>query len=227
MSPFEIALHSVNNVKLIDPLIGYDDYIALDLSDANLELSKINCANAVDFENFIDNYFKKNKAKIAFGGYNEKRSLYKRSLMFNENESTERNIHIGLDIWAKAATPIFAAIDGTIHSFKNNLGLGNYGPTIILQHNIQNHDFYTLYGHLSLNSIKNIEVGRILKKGEQLGTLGDYEINGDYAPHLHFQIIKDIGDHFGDYPGVCSQKDLSYYLSNCPDPNRLLKIKSH
>lgn len=227
MSPFEIALHSVNNVKLIDPLIGYDDYIALDLSDANLELSKINCANAVDFENFIDNYLKKNKAKIAFGGYNEKRSLYKRSLMFNENESTERNIHIGLDIWAKAATPIFAAIDGTIHSFKNNLGLGNYGPTIILQHNIQNHDFYTLYGHLSLNSIKNIEVGRILKKGEQLGTLGDYEINGDYAPHLHFQIIKDIGDHFGDYPGVCSQKDLSYYLSNCPDPNRLLKIKSH
>ena len=227
MSPFEIALHSVNNVKLIDPLIGYDDYIALDLSNANLELSKINCANAVDFENFIDNYLKKNKAKIAFGGYNEKRSLYKRSLMFNENESTERNIHIGLDIWAKAATPIFAAIDGTIHSFKNNLGLGNYGPTIILQHNIQNHDFYTLYGHLSLNSIKNIEVGRILKKGEQLGTLGDYEINGDYAPHLHFQIIKDIGNHFGDYPGVCSQKDLSYYLSNCPDPNRLLKIKSH
>ncbi len=227
MSPFEIALHSVNNVKLIDPLIGYDDYIALDLSDANLELSKINCANAVDFENFIDNYLKKNKAKIAFGGYNEKRSLYKRSLMFNKNESTERNIHIGLDIWAKAATPIFAAIDGTIHSFKNNLGLGNYGPTIILQHNIQNHDFYTLYGHLSLNSIKNIEVGRILKKGEQLGTLGDYEINGDYAPHLHFQIIKDIGDHFGDYPGVCSQKDLSYYLNNCPDPNRLLKIKSH
>jgi murein DD-endopeptidase MepM/ murein hydrolase activator NlpD len=227
MSPFEIALHSVNNVKLIDPLIGYDDYVALDLSDANLELSKINCANAFDFENFIDNYLNKHKAKIAYGGYNEKRSLYKRSFIFNENESTERNIHIGLDIWAKAATPIFAAIHGTVHSFKNNLGLGNYGPTIILQHNFQNHNFYTLYGHLSLKSIENIEVGRVLKKGELLGTLGDYEINGDYAPHLHFQIIKDIGDYFGDYPGVCNQNDLSYYLSNCPDPNVLLKIKSH
>jgi hypothetical protein len=25
--------------------------------------------------------------------------------------------------------------------------------------------------------------------------LGDYTVNGDYAPHLHFQIIDNIGDH--------------------------------
>lgn len=84
--------------------------------------------------------------------------------------------------------------------------------------------FYTLYGHLSLDSLDGLEIGTVFKKGEQFATLGDAAINGDYAPHLHFQIIKNIADKFGDYPGVCSKKELPFYLENCPDPNLLLKI---
>ena len=57
-----------------------------------------------------------------------------------------------------------------------------------------------------------------------MATLGDATINGDYAPHLHFQIIKDIAENTGDYPGVCSKNKRNYYLDNCPDPNLLLKI---
>jgi murein DD-endopeptidase MepM/ murein hydrolase activator NlpD len=64
------------------------------------------------------------------------------------------------------------------------------------------------------------------KKGQQIATLGDASVNGDYSPHLHFQIIKNIGDYFGDYPGVCSKTDLNFYLDNCPNPNLLLKIKN-
>jgi len=41
---------------------------------------------------------------------------------------------------------------------------------------------------------------------------------------LHFQIIKDIKDYKGDYPGVCAAKDLKYYKNNCPNPNLLLKL---
>ena len=91
---------------------------------------------------------------------------------------------------------------------------------------IDNHQFYTLYGHLSLESIQKLYKGQVMKKGEQIGTLGKVSVNGDYAPHLHFQIIKDIQDKEGDYPGVCSISSLSFYLSNCPDPNLLLKINS-
>jgi hypothetical protein len=54
--------------------------------------------------------------------------------------------------------------------------------------------------------------------------LGLPPINGDYAPHLHFQIIIDMENKKGDYPGVCSSKTLAFYLQNCPDPNLLLKI---
>ena len=102
--------------------------------------------------------------------------------------------------------------------------MGNYGPTIILEHQVENLTFYTLYGHLSLDSINKIKIGQQFKKSETIATLGDATVNGDYAPHLHFQIIKDMGVHKGDYPGVCSAADLDFYLKNCPDPNLLLKI---
>ncbi len=63
-----------------------------------------------------------------------------------------------------------------------------------------------------------------VQKGQQIATLGLPPINGDYAPHLHFQIIIDMEGKFGDYPGVCSENTLAFYKENCPDPNGLLKI---
>jgi murein DD-endopeptidase MepM/ murein hydrolase activator NlpD len=225
METLENLLKEIQNVKVIDDSISYTEYIPLDLSVSNIELSKLAIDDATIFEEFIEEKLLKNKAKIAFGGYNEERNLYKRSTVFNDNQTEERNIHIGLDLWIKAGTPVLAALDGTVHSFNYNNNLGDYGPTILLKHSIKDQTFYTLYGHLSLESIATIKVGDFFTKGQQLATLGDASVNGNYAPHLHFQIIKDIATNIGDYPGVCSKKDLNYYLENCPDPNLLLKIK--
>ena len=75
-----------------------------------------------------------NNAKVAYGGYLETRSIYQRSTYFNqENPETERNIHLGVDLWIEAGTPIYAPLEGTLHSFKNNTNYGDYGPTIILK----------------------------------------------------------------------------------------------
>lgn len=144
-------------------------------------------------ETYIFDYIKWNKARIAFGSYNEERNIYQRSTFFNqEYAATERNIHLGMDLWIEVETPLYAPLDATFHSFKNNLNFGDYGPTIILEHKIQSVIFYTLYGHLSLDSISNFKVGQSFKQGEQFATLGDATVNGDYPPHLHFQIIRDI-----------------------------------
>jgi len=225
METLENLLKDIQNVKVIDDSIPYTEYMPLDLSVSNIELSKLAIDNATIFEEFIEEKLLKNNAKVAFGGYNEKRNLYKRSTVFNDNQTEERNIHIGLDLWIKSGTAVLAALDGTVHSFNYNNNLGDYGPTILLKHSIKDRTFYTLYGHLSLESIAKIDVGSLFRKGQQLATLGDATVNGNYAPHLHFQIIKDIATNTGDYPGVCSKKDLNYYLENCPDPNLLLKIK--
>ena len=225
MNLLETILHEIQDVKVIDAAINYNEYVSLDLSDTNQDLKNLKIDNSSDFEHYIEDYLKKNDAKVAYGGYCEIRNLYKRSTIFNDSGSDERNIHIGLDLWIKAGTPVLAAIDGFIHSYNNNFGVGDYGPTIILEHKIQDLIFYTLYGHLSVESITNITVGTAVKKGEKIATLGDAAVNGDYSPHLHFQIIKEIPTMFGDFPGVCSKKDQEFYLKNCPDPNILLKIK--
>jgi murein DD-endopeptidase MepM/ murein hydrolase activator NlpD len=218
------VLKGIQDVKVIDGSISVKEYMVLDLSVSNEELYRHTLKTADDFEAYIGNYLAAHNAKVAFGGYCEERNLYKRSTLFNVTAVTERNIHIGLDLWIKAGTPVLAALDGVIHSFSFNEGLGNYGPTITLKHQEQDIAFYTLYGHLSAESIDTITIGASVTKGQQMATLGNASVNGDYAPHLHFQIIKDIQENFGDYPGVCSKNDLDFYLENCPDPNLLLKL---
>lgn len=221
----EQILKEQKNIKVIDSSIDYTDYVALYLSASTTDKLNLNLTDAIIFEEFIENHLSEHNAKVAFGGYMETRNLYRRSTVFKNETTDERNIHIGLDLWIKAGTSVLAALDGKIHSFQNNTALGDYGPTIILEHNIENVTFYTLYGHLSLESLTNKEVGQIIKKGELIATLGEAPINGDYAPHLHFQIIKDLYGKKGDYPGVCSQKEVSFYEDNCPNPNFLLKIR--
>lgn len=225
MPTLETLFSKLENIKVIDAAIPYSEYIPIDLSASNPELAQIDIKNPEEFEVFLENHLQKNNSKLAFGGYNEVRNLYAKHSLFNSNPTDERNIHIGMDLWIKAKTPVIAALDGIIYGFGFNAGAGNYGPTIILQHCLENTIFYTLYGHLSVGSIENLSIGTTFKKGQTLATLGDSTVNGGYSPHLHFQIIKNIGNNKSDYPGVCNQKDLDYYLDNCPNPNILLKIQ--
>ena len=225
MTALQEILQKQTNVKVIAPEIDYADYIPFDLSATTTDLLDLPLTDSKAFEEFVENYFSTNQAKVAYGGYLEHRNLYQRSTVFKDITIDERNIHIGLDLWIKAGTPVLAALDGTIHSFQNNTALGDYGPALILQHHIDDCTFYTLYGHLSLESLQGKAEGQKVAKGEKIGTLGAPPVNGDYAPHLHFQIINDMQGKKGDYPGVSSKKELEFYKENCPDPNLLLKIK--
>ncbi|RZT00273.1 peptidoglycan DD-metalloendopeptidase family protein [Aquimarina brevivitae] len=201
------------------------DYLPINLSNTNTELQGVDVASSSAMERYIEGYLKRNKAKVAYGGYLEKRAIYQRSEHFNQNDpDTERNIHLGLDLWCPAGTPIIAPLSGTVHSFKNNDNYGDYGPTIIVEHTVGDIKLYTLYGHLSLASIQGLEKQKNVVKGQQIAELGDASVNGDYAPHLHFQIILDMQGNEGDYPGVCSKRDLSFYQKNCPDPNLILNL---
>ena len=208
--------------KVLAPSILYSEYVPLDLSISNPTIHHL--ATAEDYGVFIQKLLDANAGKIAFGGYQEIRNLYQRSTVFKADNSEERNINIGLDLWINESASIHAALGGTIHSLQNNTALGDYGPTIIIQHDLEGIVFHTLYGHLSEESLNEKQVGDRIAQGEQFANLGLPPINGDYAPHLHFQIIMDMENMVGDYPGVCSSTRLNHYTTNCPDPNLLLKI---
>ncbi|RED48404.1 peptidoglycan DD-metalloendopeptidase family protein [Seonamhaeicola aphaedonensis] len=215
---------SIEPLHVLDTSIPRSQYTPINLSENNHDLNIVNVSSVKKLGNFVSNHIKIHKASVAYGGYLEVRNIYKRSQHFNKQTEEERNIHLGIDFWSQEGTPIYAPLEGQIHSFKNNINFGDYGPTIILEHNIDNILFYTLYGHLSLESLQNLKVGQVYKQGEKIAVLGDENINGNYPSHLHFQIIKDLQGNQGDYPGVCSKKDLEFYSKNCPDPNLLLKI---
>ena len=135
-----------------------------------------------------------------------------------------RRLHLGIDIWGKPHTKVMAPVDAIVHSFAFNNAFGDYGATIILTHNIEGQTFYTLYGHLSLNSIKNIQEGEHIKKGDVFAEFGIPFENGQWPPHLHFQIILDMDRNKGDYPGVCKYSEKESYLSNCPNPDLILQM---
>tara|TARA_R110000850_G_scaffold277086_1_gene422351 strand:- start:80328 stop:81020 length:693 start_codon:yes stop_codon:yes gene_type:complete len=212
-------------IPVITASIPEESYFPLDLSSENDALLSIDISSSLDMEAYIDKLLLKKNARVAYGGYLEKRAIYQRSTHFNqENPETERNIHLGMDLWLEAGTDVLAVLDGEIHSFKDNTNFGDYGPTIILKHKRDSFEFYTLYGHLNRESLTKIYPGQKVKQGEVIAQLGAATVNGDYAPHLHFQVIKEIENFMGDYPGVCSKKDFEYYSKNCPNPNLLLKI---
>ncbi len=210
--------------QLLDPTIRPEDYRFIDLSEENLAISGLRMDEPAICQEYIENVLIKSGGKVAYGGYMEKRNLYNNQSRFAVAGSSRRYIHLGVDLWVAAGTPVIAPINGRVHSFANNVGTGNYGPTLILLHQYPDFYFHSLYGHLSPESIGFWEPGNTFKAGELLGYLGDAGVNGGYAPHLHFQLIRDMGGYSGDYPGVCALENLDYYTANCPDPLSLLRL---
>jgi len=120
-----------------------------------------------------------------------------------------------------------APLDGVVHSFAFNNQAGDYGATIILSHQLSNRSFCTLYGHLSLNSLQNLQEGQAIRKGDVFAALGIPAENGQWPPHLHFQVIEDIEDRKGDYPGVCAFSQKEKWLANSPDPEIILQLEQY
>lgn len=224
MNESETLINFLQSTKPVRVIGGGTKGIPLDLSPSNIELQHVDVSNSASFSVYVNSLIEQNNADFAWGGYLEKRSIYKRSTVFNDDSVPERNIHLGIDLWCKAETSVFAALDGVIHSFQNNEAWGDYGPTIILEHRIEGSTFYSLYGHLAAESLDGITTGQKVQKGEQIAILGDAAVNGDYPPHLHFQLIRDLQGKKGDYPGVCAKSEVEYYQKNCPNPNLLLGL---
>lgn len=208
-SPLDFALNSRPCLRL--NLATHPDLEQLDTSDV------------AAFSAWITAQREQAAAHYAAGGYGENRALYQRSRLF-DHEEEPRTLHLGIDLWLPAGCAVHAVIGGRVHSLADNARFGDYGPTVILQHEIGGERFYTLYGHLARRSLQDLHAGRVLRTGEAFGWLGEPEENVGWPPHLHFQIMRDLGGRRGDYPGVCRSSERAQWLAACPDPNLLLRI---
>lgn len=196
----------------------------LDFSAFNEALLTSDLSETSVFSQFVFEEMLEKNTFVGIGGYGENRVIYRQRKHFNNEDEEPRSIHLGTDIWADAGEPIYAPLNARVHSFAFNNHYGDYGPTIILAHTLDNVTFYTLYGHLSLKSLDGLFVGKNILANEAFATIGAYPENGDWPPHLHFQIIQDMGNYQGDFPGVSSIQNQEHYLNLCPDPNLILRI---
>jgi len=208
--------------------------VALDLSKSNKEINPAVYKSTETLDQYIESKRQSANATYLIGGYNEPREMYRRSEIFDTNKDStsakkeeSRSIHLGTDIWGPVGTPVFVPLGGMVHSFGMNEQYGDYGATIILQHQLEGTNFYTLYGHLSVKDLSGMSEAMYVSRGQLLGHFGPPEENGQWPPHLHFQIIQDMGNWKGDYPGVCKPSEARDFLGNCPDGDLILQLKKH
>ncbi|RAI95020.1 peptidoglycan DD-metalloendopeptidase family protein [Algoriphagus yeomjeoni] len=203
--------------------LSMENTVKLDFSPSNSDLENLDLSNTAAFDEYVSQQIKNSGSKYGIGGYLEHRAIYRRSTVFATTEADFRNIHLGVDLWTDAGAPVFSPMDGKIHSFQDNAGFGNYGATIILEHELDEKKLYSLYGHLFLSDLDGIEIGQEIKSGELLAHVGPFPENGDWPPHLHFQLMWDMMGNVGDFPGVCSKRDVEKFQLICPDPNLILR----
>lgn len=211
------------------PLMGEklraDNTLKMDFSPKNDALQKVDLTHTACFTDFVFFQLQAAQKKFGLGGYLEHRAIYRRSEVFATPLADFRNIHLGVDIWCEEGSPVFCPWEGVVHSFQDNAGFGNYGPTIILEHQLAGKKLFSLYGHLYRTDLKAIKVGQHIGKGEAFCHVGPFPENGDWPPHLHFQLMWDLMGYWGDFPGVASQRDLKAYSEICPDPNLILGFR--
>lgn len=213
--------HEIGKVVDFDPQT--DRLYQFDFTASNTELSPEDVSNTAIFSAWVNKKLHEHKARYGIGGYMEHRTLYARSELFNA-EDEPRRLHLGVDIWSAAGTPVYAPINGHIHSFQDNDHFGDYGPTIILKHELDALTLYTLYGHLNRESLENLTVGDPVAKNQQIALFGNENENGHWPPHLHFQLMFDMEGDYGDYPGVGKYSEKEKLILNIPDPNLILQF---
>jgi 4-aminobutyrate aminotransferase-like enzyme/Ser/Thr protein kinase RdoA (MazF antagonist) len=167
-------------------------------------------------------------AAVGAGGYDEARVIYGTDA-FASGAITEerRTIHIGLDLTLEPGTPLYAPLDGVIQGFEDAAARLDYGPVIVLRHDVAGEEpltFFTLYGHLDRASLERLYPGKPIRAGERFAAVGAPPENGDWWPHVHVQVITDMLDVPCNVNGVAPASQRSTWLSLSPDPNLILGI---
>lgn len=172
-----------------------------------------------------------NKARVSagVGRYDEARLLYTSALFGASGNPTDerRTIHLGIDLFVAPGTAVYAPLEGVVHALANNTRELDYGPVVILRHvTSDRQEFFTLYGHLTRETLRQLRVGQAIARGEKFARAGATQENGGWPPHVHFQVIVDLLDRGADFPGVACASERGVWTSLSPDPNPLLGISA-
>jgi 4-aminobutyrate aminotransferase-like enzyme/Ser/Thr protein kinase RdoA (MazF antagonist) len=160
------------------------------------------------------------KFDLGVGIWGERRAIYAaRAFESKVSAGRRRTMHLGLDLFAPAGTPVRAPLDGTVVSTAVCDAPQDYGGVVLLEHEPEpGLRFCTLWGHLQHNSAPPAEVGRTVRAGDIIGYLGDWSQNGGWIPHLHLQLVLTPERDVGAIVGVGEPELADLWQDLYPDP---------
>lgn len=202
------------------PYLGTTPYW-FDFTEKYAAVCAINLEDPQELTDYIQQTLGQTWALFGIGRYNEDRVIYRQSTLFNTDNVEPRSVHLAFDLWLPPGTPLYTPLPATIESAQDNNHFLDYGNTIILKHRLDNVTFYSLYGHLSQTSIADKVIGESIAAGELFAWIGQQTENGQWAPHVHAQIICDLLGWTGDFPGVARVSERDDYTTISPDPSLL------
>jgi 4-aminobutyrate aminotransferase-like enzyme/Ser/Thr protein kinase RdoA (MazF antagonist) len=220
--------HRQGFASIVDADLGKENQLVFDLSVGGaLPQSDGDISDPAVLTDYLTRRMQQAGVNVGIGRYREPRLLYTtEQFQVQTDEMPEaRTVHLGIDLYMLSNAPVYAPINGKVHSFKNNTAHLDYGPAIILEHQIEDGErFYTLFGHLSPDSLEELAIGMPVAKGQRIARIGEPPTNGGWPPHLHFQIIMDMLGESGNFPGVARSAEWNIWQQICPDPNLILGI---
>jgi len=193
--------------------------LTLDLSAASGSLGpNLQQLDVHGLSRLIDRAMRAQGTEYAFGRWGEHRALYN-SEHFSAGGTESRTVHMGIDLFCPALTAVYAPLDGRVEIVANNARELDYGPLLVLRHRAPGGaGFFTLYGHLDLAGVQALAPGQQVTAGEHIADIGSPPGNGNWPPHLHFQVILDLLDLGADFPGVAYRSQQAFWLAMSPHP---------
>ena len=208
------------------PTVKKNKFYKIDLSVGSKWIGGRKEIEDLDLFQFkIEKLQKEYPDQIIAGGYLEPRSIYSSNSYdkIGNFGSESRTIHLGLDFWLPPGTKVNSMFDGEVVTAINDKGNKEYGGLLIIKHKVEDFEFYTLYGHNTVSSVLKNKIGARIKKGDVIAEIADYPENGNWAPHLHFQIMLSKLNYKTDFPGVCYYNQIEIWKDLCPNPNLLFR----
>lgn len=220
------AKKNLVSLKAMFPTVASEKVVNLDMSVGSTLIGNLSEYSDPEVSEFRLKQFQKHFPKsILLNGYLETRAFYTTDAFKSEgnNGPQYRTVHLGTDFWVPAETPLHAPFDGVVKIIHHNNYDKDYGPMLILEHTFEDEIFYSLYGHLTLSSLEILKVGQNVKQGDRIAYIGKPSENGNWAPHLHFQLILDLLGNNENFNGVALPSKIEVWKSICPDPNFIFK----
>jgi len=115
-------------------------------------------------------------------------------------------VHEGLDIrclqrdrHGEPTDPVLATADGTVSYISTRPSLSNYGNYLVLCHQVEGVEIYSLYAHLR-EIRQDLKIGQAVKAGETVAVMGrtanTHEAISKERAHVHFELNLLVNDRF-------------------------------